>query len=77
MAYGRIRLPEASGQGRGSAEVAELSRRVSELEDRVATVRVTSGSPAAGGREGSLAGDAGSTRLWLKLNGVWRYVTLT
>lgn len=58
--------------------------RVKMLEERLAAVEralklpVSLGAPGAGtGQEGSAAGDSANSRLWLKLNGVWKYVALT
>lgn len=63
-------------QGRLWAEIVALRKRVEALERDSFSAPVVAGVPT-GGDNGSLAGDSTNTRLWMKVGGVWRYVTLT
>jgi len=63
---------------RREKKIAELERRVKDLERQRFAVPVQAGAPAAGdGGSGSLAGDSTSTRLWVKIGSTWRFVALT
>lgn len=60
-----------------------LRAQIKALEDRVAAIErglpipIITGAPgAATGQDGSLAGDTGN-KLWLRINGVWRYTAVT
>jgi hypothetical protein len=61
-----------------------LQRRIRQLEDRVARMEredrragIDSANPTAASAEGTLYGSTSNNRLWLRINGVWRYVALT
>lgn len=61
----------------------KVAGRISALEARIAAletgtpVPIGTGTPdPATGRDGSFAGDT-DLRLWLKIDGVWRYTNLT
>jgi len=58
------------------AKIAALEKRIAALERDSFSAPVTEGAPTNGG-EGALAGDSTNTRLWIKINGVWRYAALT
>lgn len=69
----RALTPEQRMQQR----IAALEGRVRDLERASATMPVNAGAPSSGeGRDGSLAVDQSNTRLWVKISGTWRYVTL-
>lgn len=56
-------------------DIIALKERVAALERGVALPVVT-GAPGAGtGREGSLAADTGN-KIWLRVNGLWKSVTV-
>lgn len=64
-------------ESRQASALAGLERRVRALEAGAPTIQVQAGAPTTAPRDGTPAGDTANTRLWLRLGGVWRYVTLT
>lgn len=67
---------QTSAQGRDADRLADIERRLSAIE-RGPAVQIQAGAPSAAVRDGALIGDTTNVRLWLRLNGVWRYTTLT
>lgn len=67
-----------------AAEIKTLRERVALLEKGYhvplgtgAPSNYASPSATGDGQDGSLAGDKATNRLYLRINGVWRFVTLT
>lgn len=64
-------------EARTVERLADLERRLSELE-RGTVAPTSTAAPAGIGREGYLRGqDTGTGRLWLYVGGAWRFVALT
>lgn len=61
-----------------AAKIKALEERIARLEKGV-VIPVSVGLPlnTGQGREGSMAADSGTSRLYVKINGIWRYVTVT
>lgn len=58
--------------------LALLESRVEMLERQLGKVSVQAGAPGAGpAPDGMLAGDSTNNRIWLRVNGVWKYTALT
>lgn len=55
--------------------IRSLEARISALER--GGIIVKAGSPTDTPADGHLRGDSSANRLWLRLNGTWRYTTLT
>jgi hypothetical protein len=66
-----------SPEGRSWGAHGFLEQRVAVLERQIGRIPVVAGDPSSSSAEGQLAGDTANTRLWLRVNGVWRYVALT
>lgn len=61
-----------------------LMQRIVALEERVAAMEragaqiPTGAAPAAGsGRDGAIKAQSDTLRIWVRINGVWRYTPLT
>ena len=60
------------------ARVAELERRIRDLERASTVMPVIAGAPSStDGKSGSMSGDSTNIRLWLKIGSTWRYTPLT
>lgn len=60
-----------------AARLGDIERRLTVLEKSSPAVQITTNTPTGSARNGTLAGDQGNTRLWLRLNGAWHYTVLT
>jgi hypothetical protein len=58
-------------------KIAALEQRINDLERTQASIPVVGGAPTSVSGDGQMAGDSVNTRLWLRVSGTWRYVTLT
>jgi hypothetical protein len=58
------------------AKIAALEARIEAMERYGVLLPIVAGSPS-GGRSGNAVGDSSNTRLWLNINGSWRYTALT
>lgn len=62
---------------RTANRIGDLERRVRTLEQGRATIQQIAGTPTTDPRDGTAAVDSVATKLWLRVNGSWRYTTLT
>lgn len=58
------------------ARLRTIEMRLGTLERGQNTIPIIAGTPT-GSTDGHMSGDTAATKLWLKLSGTWRYVTLT
>lgn len=61
---------------RSADRMAELERRVGRLEGSP-TIQAAGGAPTTAPRDGTPYVDTTAVRLYLRVNGAWRYVALT
>lgn len=61
-----------------NGELADIRRRLTALEQARPTIQQLTGTPTTTPRDGTPAVDTTSTgKLWLRVNGVWRFTALT
>lgn len=64
-----------TAEARREQRIRKLESRIAALEkDRIPQIP---GAPTAAAQDGTLVGDSTNLRIWLHLNGVWRFVALT
>lgn len=74
-------IPSEHPIERNNPEIV-LRARIKQLEARIEALEVGTSVPVVaasptGGRDGSLAGSVSPLRLWIRVNGTWRYTALT
>lgn len=64
---------------RDVARIVDIERRVRALERgaQAMTLPLSAGAPTSTPRDGTAAVDTTNVRLYLRVNGAWRYVALT
>ncbi|MEJ7787495.1 MAG: hypothetical protein WKF96_22045 [Solirubrobacteraceae bacterium] len=62
-----------------AASFATLARRIAALERTLGapTIQQVEAAPTSTVRDGSAVVDTSSNRLWVRVNGAWRFVGLT
>jgi hypothetical protein len=70
-------IGDGSDNRRLTAAIIDHQRRLAVLERGNPVIQVISGAPTSSPREGAPIADKTAARLYLYLNGVWRYTTLT
>lgn len=63
--------------GRTAERLAQLERRVRALESGMPTIQTFNGTPTATVRDGTPGCQQDGPKFWLRVNGVWRFTTLT
>lgn len=63
--------------GRTTDKLADLERRVKNLEQGNPTIAAGTGAPSSAPRDGTPFAQTDTPRLWLYVGGAWRFTTLT
>lgn len=64
-------------EGRTADRLADHERRLRALEAGGPTIQQIEGAPTSAPRDGTPAVDKTNVRLWLRVNGSWKYTVLT